>query len=137
MSDEALPAVILDTNVFVGAGFNPSSSSAKLVEAVRAGRLRMVWSEATRGEVEGVLSRIPPLSWAHVAGLFRREDEYRGETRPMDFGYIRDPADRKFAALSDAADTSLVTSDDDLLRGRKRARVAILTPAEFVQRYQV
>jgi uncharacterized protein len=135
--NDARPAAILDTNVFVGAGFNPSSSSAKLVEAVRAGRLRMVWSEATRDEVERVLSRIPPLSWARVAGLFRQEDEYRGETRPLDFGYVRDPADRKFAALADAADTSLVTSDDDLLRDRQRARVAILTPTEFVLRHQL
>ena len=34
---------MLDTNVFVAAGFNPGSHSAWLVEAVRDGRLRMIW----------------------------------------------------------------------------------------------
>jgi len=34
--------VVLDTNVFVAAGFNPGSHSARLVEAVHDGRLRMV-----------------------------------------------------------------------------------------------
>ena len=33
--------VVLDTNVFVAAGFNPGSHSARLVEAVRDGRLGM------------------------------------------------------------------------------------------------
>jgi predicted nucleic acid-binding protein len=33
-------SVILDTNVFVAAGFNPGSASARIVEQVRAGHLR-------------------------------------------------------------------------------------------------
>ena len=37
------PQVDLDTNVFVGAGFNPRSHSALLIDAVRDGRLRMEW----------------------------------------------------------------------------------------------
>ena len=43
--------VVLDTNVFVAAGFNRGSHSAWLVEAVRDGRLRMVWDNATRAEI--------------------------------------------------------------------------------------
>jgi uncharacterized protein len=42
------PRVVLDTNVFVGAGFNPRSHSALLLDAVRDGRLRMVWDDAIR-----------------------------------------------------------------------------------------
>ncbi len=42
--------VVLDTNVFVAAGFNPGSHSARIVEAVRNGRLRMVWDNATQAE---------------------------------------------------------------------------------------
>jgi ATP-binding cassette subfamily B protein/subfamily B ATP-binding cassette protein MsbA len=43
--------VVLDTNVFVAAGFNPGSHSA-LVAAVRDGRLRLVWDDATHTEIE-------------------------------------------------------------------------------------
>jgi predicted nucleic acid-binding protein len=45
------PHVVLDTNVFVGAGFNPRSHSALLLDAVRDGRLRMVWDDATHKEI--------------------------------------------------------------------------------------
>lgn len=137
-SDERLRnAVVLDTNVFVGAAFNPSSHSARIVDAVRAGRLQMVWNDATRRETERILRQIPRLSWEHVAPLFRRETEFQGETHPEAFDYVPDPADRKFAALADAARVPLVTSDDDLLQGREHARSPILRPAEYVQRYVV
>jgi predicted nucleic acid-binding protein len=42
------PSVVLDTNVFVAAGFNPRNASTKIVEAVKLEQLRMVWNEATR-----------------------------------------------------------------------------------------
>jgi predicted nucleic acid-binding protein len=129
------PAIILDTNVFVGAGFNPKSHSARLVDAVRNGHLRLVWNEPTRRETERILRQIPRLAWAQFAPLFREEDQFQGETHPEEFDYVPDPADRKFAALADASTVPLVTSDMDLLQGRERASVPILTPAEFVSRY--
>src|SRR5215211_1222060 len=113
------PAAVLDTNVFVGAGFNRSSHSARLVKAVEDGRLRMVWNDATRREVERILRRIPRLSWERVAPLFREEWTYVGETHPEQFDYVPDPADRHFAALADAAGVPLVTSDDHLLQARR------------------
>jgi predicted nucleic acid-binding protein len=131
------PAVILDTNLFVGAGFNRTSHSARLLDAVRDGRLRLVWNDATRREVEAILRQIPRLSWEHVAPLFRDEDRFQSETHPDEFDYVPDPADRKFAALADASGVPLVTNDADLLQGRARARVPILRPAEFVRRYSL
>jgi predicted nucleic acid-binding protein len=128
-------AVILDTNVFVGAAFNPASHSARLVDAVRSGKLQMLWNDATRRETERILRQIPRLSWERVAPLFREENQFHGETHPEAFDYVPDPADRKFAALADAAGVPLVTSDDDLLQGRDRARTPILRPAEFAQRW--
>jgi predicted nucleic acid-binding protein len=61
---------VLDTNVFVAAGFNPGSDSARLVEAVRGGQLRMIWDDATHAEIEHVLRRIPRLLWTRNADLF-------------------------------------------------------------------
>ena len=125
------PQVVLDTNVFVGAGFNPRSHSALLIEAVRDGRLCIVWDDATHEEIEHVLRRIPRLSWGAVAELFREEAKFDGTTHPDQFDYVLDPADRKFAALADAASVPLVTSDRGLLNARGRAPFPILKPSEF------
>ncbi len=126
--------VVLDTNVFVAAGFNPRSHSARLVQAVRDGRLRMIWDDATRKETEHVMRRIPPLSWTRVAGLFRAEDRFGGPTHPEAYGFVPDPADRKFAALAEAVEAPLVTSDAGLLNARGRMAVRVLKPSEFACR---
>jgi predicted nucleic acid-binding protein len=128
------PAAVLDTNVFVGAGFNRASHSARLVDAIRAGRLRLIWNDVTRGETERILRQIPRLSWDAVAPLFRGEDRYGGRTHPEWFDYVPDPSDRHFAALADAAGVALVTGDRHLLDGRDRAGAPILTAAELVAR---
>jgi predicted nucleic acid-binding protein len=129
-------AVILDTNIFVAAGFNPKSASAGIVEQVRSGQLRMIWNEQTRRETQHVVSRIPPLSWSRVAELFREDDRYSGKTSPEKFDYIPDADDRKFAALSDATGAVLITNDDHLLSNRHRARLHVLTPREYRERPQ-
>ena len=98
-----MTVVVLDTNVWVAAAFRPASASARLVAAVRAGRLRLVWDDPTRAETEFVLRSIPRLSWDEVAPLFREIDRFVGRTDLDRFSGIPDPADRKFAALAAAA----------------------------------
>lgn len=129
--------VVLDTNVFVGAGFNRRSSSARLVEAVRDGRLRMAWNDATRDEIAHILQRIPGLAWGDVAHLFRAEDRFPVATHLERFDYVPDHADRKFAALAHAAGVPLVTSDAGLLQASSRAEIPILTPHDFVRRCDI
>ena len=129
-------AVILDTNVFVAAGFNRRSASACIVEQVRLGQLRMIWNEQTRRETRHILDKIPPLSWSSFAELFRQADCHLGETAPDEFDFIPDPDDRKFAALAAATGAVLLTNDDDLLSNRDRARLEILTPAEYWEQQQ-
>ncbi len=48
--------VVLDTNVFVAAGFNSRSASARIIKAVRLRQIRMIWNDATRTEIELILS---------------------------------------------------------------------------------
>lgn len=127
--------VVLDTNVWVAAGFRRRSASARLVDKIRSGQLRLVWDEATRRETRRILSKIPPLSWDELESLFRDEDRYDGPTAPEQFSYVPDPEDRKFAALSDAAGAPLISMDDDLLAEREKASVPILTPREFLDRH--
>jgi predicted nucleic acid-binding protein len=129
-------AVILDTNVFVAAGFNRKSASARIVEQVRSGQLKMIWNDQTRRETQHILSKIPRVSWSRVAELFRDEDRYDGETYPEKFDYIPDAEDRKFAALSAASGVVLITNDDHLLSSRHRAGQEILTPREYWDRQQ-
>ena len=72
---------MLDTNVFVAAGFNPGSQSARLFEAVRDRRLRMVWNEATHAEIEHVmherLKLTPKITWLEPNSLPRSEHKTR------------------------------------------------------------
>jgi predicted nucleic acid-binding protein len=103
--------VVLETNVFVAAGLNSGSYSAQLVEALRDGRLRMLWDDAKHAEIEHVMRQIPRLSWTRIADLFRSEDRFSGSTHPKAFGIVPDPADRKFAALADAAQHTPVGRD--------------------------
>jgi predicted nucleic acid-binding protein len=129
-----VPAVVLDTNLFVAAGFNPKSHATRVLAAVRAGDLRLVWDEPTRRETEHVVGKIPPLAGTDLSDLFRPEERYDGSTDPDRFGSVPDPADRKFAALAAAAGAVLVTLDRHLLEGRSVAGNLILTPTEFVAR---
>jgi uncharacterized protein len=126
-------AVVLDTNVLVAAGFNPRSHAARIVAAVRADRVRLVWDEATFRETRRILEKIPPLSWAAFSSLFRDEERYEGPVDPSGFEFIPDPEDRKFAALAAAAGATLVSQDDHLLAIRGHAETPrVLTPGELV-----
>jgi predicted nucleic acid-binding protein len=127
------PAVVLDTNVLVAAGFNPRSASASIVDAVKQARLRMVWNEATRREIERIVQQIPPLRLQPVADLFRPENQILAATHPEDFAEIPDPEDRKFAALARAAGATLISNDKHLLASRDHLNLPVLTPGEFWQ----
>jgi predicted nucleic acid-binding protein len=126
------PAVVLDTNVFVAAGFNPGSGSDRIIGAVRQGSLRMIWNDETRRETLSILEKIPPLSWSAVADLFRDEERLDAETHPERFTQIPDPDDRKFAALAHASGAILISQDADLLANPHRIDLLVVTPGEFL-----
>lgn len=132
-----IPRAVLDTNVFVAAGFNPSSHAARLVDAVAIGELTLVWNATTRDEVLYVLGRIPPLTHLDAAVLFRPEAAFHGIINPDAYQRIPDAADRVFAALADAADAPLVTNDAHLLSHQADLRVPVLTPRTFWDTYMV
>ena len=106
--------IVIDTNVFVAAGFNPRSAAARILAGVREGRFQLIWNEPTRRETELILRQIPPLDWESVADLFHPKTEFLGPVDPESFVFVPDPEDRKFAALSVATQTPLVTNDNHL-----------------------
>ena len=126
--------VVIDTNVFVAAGFNSKSAAARVFEGVREGRFRLIWNEPTRRETEIIVRRIPRLDWASIADLFQPEAEFAGPVDLEAFTAISDPDDRKFAALSAAAKRPLVTNDNHLLADRDIIGIDALTPRAFLAR---
>ena len=129
-----VPPVILDTNVFVGAGFNPDSASAKILGAIADGELVLVWNEATRAETLAVLDNIPPLRDRDWSCFFDERDRWEGRIHRDHFQIVDDESDRKFAALAEATGVVLVSNDEDLLGPRAQLPVLVLRPSEFVER---
>ena len=124
--------LVVDTNVFVAAGFEPASASARLLDAIARGRCRMMWHRTTRRETERVLRRIPRLDWQRFAPLFRPEWEHEGALDLAPFGAIEDAGDRKFAALAAATGSILISSDSHVLARRDALPVRVLKPGEFL-----
>lgn len=124
-------AVVLDTNIFVAAGFKSSCRSAQIIEQVRSGDLRMLWSEETLRETEFIVCKIPPLRWDKFSNLFLLENCYSGPLFPEHFPQISDRTDIKFAALAEATGATLITMDRDFLSVRETLEIAIMTPYEF------
>ena len=125
--------VVIDTNIFVAAGFNPRSSSARIIAMIDDGTLTMVWNDATRRESATIVQKIPRLSWQKFAPLFRGEHELATETHPERFHQIEDRDDRKFAALAAASDAVLISNDDHLLSQRRNPEMRIQRPSEFLR----
>ena len=125
--------VVLDTNVLVAAGFNPHSSSAKIIASIRAGKTTLLWNRSTRAESKAIIEQIPPLAWKQFSNLFSPEWEFQGETHPDNFIEIKDPDDRKFAALAAATQATLISNDEHLLSVRNQLKIRILTPKEALQ----
>lgn len=127
--------VVLDTNVLIAAGFNRSCSSARIVQAIEDGQLEMVWNEATRRESQNVISEIPPQAWGRIESLFNKRTKFNGET-PGNFSLVKDPDDRKYAALASAAGAILITNDEHLMKVRAGLGLAVMSPKEFLEHWQ-
>lgn len=125
-------SAVLDTNIFVAAGFNDSSACARLMDKVRGGALLLVWHRATRAETKSVLKSIPNLSWQYDEGLFTDAGEYEGPLDEDRFEAVADASDRKFAALAAATDTILVSHDDDLLGAGRALPIRVLRAHEML-----
>lgn len=126
--------VILDTNIFVGAGFNRASASARLIAAIESGALWLVWHETTLAETQRIVGKIPRISFRAIAPLFAAPAKYEDSLDLDAVSVVPDPEDRKFAALAVQSGAPLVSSDDDLLSVREALAADIWTPGEAAAR---
>jgi uncharacterized protein len=127
------PRLVLDTNIFVAAGFNPASASAEVLRKIEAGEIELVWDNFTRAETRQIINQIPPLSWERFERIFEQNTSFSGKTNPEQFTLVSDPEDRKFAALATAADAVLLTNDDHLLSVRQQLEISIFTPGDWLR----
>lgn len=126
--------VVVDTNTFVAAAFNKHSHSAHIFDEIREGQLKLVWNDATLGEIRKVVKKIPPIDWEKFAHLFTGANRYDGDTNEDAYKHVPDATDRKFAALAAATNAVLITQDDHLLKTREQGDVDIVAPGEYFAR---
>ena len=126
-----MASVILDTNIFVAAGFNSRSHSARIINLIKTNQLTLVWDQSTQRETKKIITQIPPLSWSQVSPLFKSAHQHLDQLDRQAYQFIPDPDDRKFAALAQATGATLITNDDHLLAHRHHLTCPVMTPAEF------
>jgi predicted nucleic acid-binding protein len=128
--------VVVDTNVLVGAAYNPGSASARVVAACLDGRLRAVVSPAVRGEYEHILPRAVRVpGWEDRLARFLASAV---EVEPEGVGRVvaADPADDAlFAAAVAGGARAVVTNDRPVLAVGSYRGVAVIRPAECVALY--
>ncbi len=125
--------VVVDTNLFVAAGFKHHGHAARIITDVRRGNLRMPWCQATRAEIRHTLERIPPLDWQPFADCFFSAEEWPDPTDLAPFAAIPDRADRVFAALAAASQAILISNDSHLLDHQAGLSIEVYTPREFLR----
>ncbi len=125
--------LILDTNIFIAAEFNRHSSSARVVQAARKGEHWLIWNQKTKRETKKLLNQIPPLDWEDIADLFKPDQEFTGPTNEKAFSLIKDPDDRKFAALAKATGAPIISNDRHILDVRSQLPITVHTPGEFMR----
>lgn len=120
--------------MLVAAGFRPDSASGRLVAAARDGRLLPLWTDATRGEVERILSRIPPLRDFDRSALFPEAGRVAAPLAVEAVAGANGIIDQTLAALAFSTGAPLVTADRLLVEAATSSRVTALSPADAVRR---
>jgi len=138
MSKRHLPRVVIDTNVYISSFLRPNSIPTKAVRKAEQDALLLV-SDLVLTEFAAVFSL---SKFDKYVSRARREAALRHIKSISTVVEIqspiracRDPRDDKFleVAVHGHADL-IVTGDDDLLELHPFRGIAILTPAEYLER---
>lgn len=126
--------VLLDTNVFLAAYWNPGSASARVIRACIEGRVRAVYTEPVQREAQRMLRQVKVsqdyLEWLEEFW----ERAAKVDPVAVDDVAIDDPDDRKFLEAAAGGEVDfLATNDDHLLRIGYLGRTEILTPGSLAR----
>ncbi|MCP5120329.1 MAG: putative toxin-antitoxin system toxin component, PIN family [bacterium] len=126
--------VVIDTNVFIGSAYNPSSASRRIVDACREGTLVMVMSTAMRREYELSVPRAVRRrkQLEIIRSLWDTAETVEPAAVPR--AVRDDPEDDKFfAAAWHANADAIITNDDHLLAIDGAEGVRIMRPGNFLR----
>ncbi|MGQ0619686.1 MAG: PIN domain-containing protein [Panacagrimonas sp.] len=124
---------VIDTNVLVAAGINPSGTPAKVLAAVESLELQPVLSAEVISEYRDVLTRAHfgfKTEW--ISRLF---DNFEAlglllDPAPVNSASLPDPSDAPFIALARHAGCLVITGNAKHFPAS--AGVVVMTPAEWV-----
>jgi putative PIN family toxin of toxin-antitoxin system len=123
--------VVLDTNVFIAARWNPRSASAALLRLCEEGKLQACYTSGIRAEVNLILRsvRAPQQFKESVERVFAGG---KFVARAPRVNAVKDdPDDNKYLACALAATAALVTSDRHLLQMNGWRGVRVMSPGAF------
>ncbi|TDA30233.1 MAG: putative toxin-antitoxin system toxin component, PIN family [Hadesarchaea archaeon] len=128
--------VVPDTNLFIGARFNPRSSSARILDLCLKGSFRALLSTKVKAEVRSMLGRVGCEGEfkSKVRRLLKEAEEVEvREELPL---LMEDPDDNKLlnCALWGKADY-LITNDRHLLKFKEYLGVKIRRPSDFLKEW--
>jgi len=128
--------VVLDTNLFVAAYWNRSSSSARIIEACLRGELEAVCTEEVVRELRMVIRtiRAKPYYRERVERFLQTARRVAPATVEV---ALEDAEDRKFLECAAGAQADyLITSDEHLLKLKHVDGTRIVKPSAFLQMTQ-
>lgn len=132
---------VIDTNILIRSILNPTGPAGRILEELRAGRFRLLYSEPLLEELAGVLARprfrnkyrISADDVSDILSLIVQEGEEISPAAPIEA--CRDPKDNKVleAAFFGQADV-IVTGDGDLFALDPFESIRILGLPDFLAR---
>jgi uncharacterized protein len=136
--------VVIDTNVLMSGLISPKGPPAQIVRAWLDGAFLLLYTPAMLAEWEDVLARAwlaerlqraPARGAALLAALVQFGEVVLGYLNVA--GAVRDPFDEMFLACAGLGHADyLVTGDKALLMLGSYQTTQIVTPAQFMQRFQ-
>jgi putative PIN family toxin of toxin-antitoxin system len=133
---ESLPHWVLDTNVVVSGLLSPHASPGRIIDALLAGRLRVVWDDRIIDEYRRVLARPkfridPAIVQAFLAILKFQHHLSAVSVRGLE---ASDPDDTKFLEVAHASPAKiLVTGNLRHYPMATRGGVMVLAPSEALK----
>lgn len=132
MRQDARIRVVLDTNCFLAARWNPSSASAHIIRMCLQGELRHLCTPAVARELRRLVAQVGARP-----GFIRLVEQYLSTAEVVEPVAVperaADPEDQKFLECAAAGADYLVSSDNHLLDVRGAGRALVVKPGRFLR----
>jgi len=123
--------------LLVAGFFNKESASEEIIDRIKKGNLKNLWSKSIKKEAEAILSQIPPIKKSYLKeikeNIFKPDNEIKN---PPSINLIKeDPEDNKFIECAAEGNADFIISNDEhLLQHSGYKEIEIVTPNQFLKR---